>query len=443
MQARQSLLVIVDARAFGFIGLVARCAKEQGIATAIIRPSGSILHNPQAFAVDIVLDEITVELLHKVLSELDKDYHIVGLTSYRGDFTPQGLLGAIAAQCAEERGLPSQSADALYRANNKFLTREALRAARVADIDFGHATDADTAVEHAERIGYPVILKPLTGVGSNLILKCDDAAQVRKHFALALDQLPRSYYPMARAAVHQCLLRSGGVREFNPVCSMLVEQYIPGPELSVECVVGEDTVLPLLVHDKVQMREAEHIFFEDVLVVPSDRFTHAQTQVMKDYAAAVIRAVGLKNCICHVELRWHDKLESPRLLELNPRIGGGCVAESLTTMLHFEPYQAILELALGTFQPQPPRERTTERHSMIFLFSPYSGRLKEIVGLELVEQLPGVLSVSAPVAPGSLIGGDFEEVFLVNVWLKSDSSEHAKAMYRKIAETIHFDIERT
>lgn len=98
---------------------------------------------------------------------------------------------------------------------------------------------------------------------------------------------------------------------------MLVEKYIEGPEASIEIVATETDVIPLLVHDKVLVSEGDRVVYEHLLVVPPVRFTPEELENIRRYAVEVAKATGIKNSLCHVEIRY-DKHSGPQLLEINP-----------------------------------------------------------------------------------------------------------------------------
>ena len=73
-----------------------------------------------------------------------------------------------------------------------------------------------------------------------------------------------------------------------------------------------------------------------------------------------IAAFGLRDTFCHVELRWVDGA-GPRVLEINPRIGAGCVTDSIETFtnLDVDAVRALLDLLVGVHEGQAqPRGKT-------------------------------------------------------------------------------------
>jgi biotin carboxylase len=386
-------------------------------------------------------DRFDLDTLRALANELEQEAPIRGVLGILGMLSRDGLVSAHIAALAEERGLPSQGADALYRANNKYLTRDAMRAAGMKQIEFGLATDEQTLLAEAERIGYPLIMKPLTGVASHLILKCDNQEELVERFRLAMAKLPESFNKEVYAGAHHFPTRSGEIKFFDPLRCMLMEAYIPGREVSVEMVLTEEEVIPLLVHDKVKMTEKDRVFYEDLLVVPPQRFTEQEVQAMKDYAVAAVRAVGLKNMNCHVELRYHEEM-GPQLLEINPRVGGICIIDSLQTMVGYDAVQAQLELAQGTFVPAESYASKTELHAMFPLYPPHAGILEAVHGLDELKQMPGVISATLTAPIGSTVNGDDEEVFLLVCWMQGESLEHVYQTYEKACELVKFDVKR-
>ncbi|MGZ4134583.1 MAG: ATP-grasp domain-containing protein [Tumebacillaceae bacterium] len=386
-------------------------------------------------------ESFDLEVLRGIANEMETILPISGIATMVGLFTPDGLLGAHVASLAEDRGLPTQTNDALYRTNNKYLMRDALRTAGVPCVDFGMAVDEESAKEHASRIGYPVILKPVTGVASHLILKCRNEEELLSNFRLAMAKLPLAAYDVYTFP-HSFPDKAGVMHHFDPLHSMLVEKYLDGREASVECVLTETEIVPLLVHDKVKVTEGARVVYEHLLVTPPVRFTDEECQEMKDYAVQALKAMGLKNSLSHVELRYDNEL-GPQILEINPRVGGMCVHDSLKAMCGFDALAAQINLSQGTFVLEGSyHESKTDIHAMFTIYPEHAGVFQAVSGIEEVEKLPGVEYAQLTVPVGTTINGDDEEVFLLMVWMKGESYEHIVETYEKACELVTFDIQR-
>lgn len=414
-------------------------AARRGLKTAIICPPGAwSRETPRPTRVVETLD-FSLDNLRRILSKLERKFEVRGFYSCFGPFRREGFVLENVATLAAERKLSYSPASALYKATNKYLAREALSAAGVPNVRYALATDDASLLNATRSVGYPLVLKPLTGVGSSLILKCNNDREALKNFRLALKELPRAHYAQLRMASHRFRTLDGRLMRFRPRRSMLVEQYIGGREASVECLVVGKTVLPLVVHDKIGLQETRKIVFEHLLIAPPERFTPAEIAEIRDYAVEVIRAIGLKNMFCHVELRYDKKL-GPLLLEVNPRIGAGCIRDSIETFTGLDVSSLQLSLVLGKTSVPRALTRRRKRYALVSLFSPRSGILCEFAGLRRVLELPEVRVVRVGHDLGDRIGGDSEEIFLATIFMEAADSKAAWKSYERIKKLVRIRV---
>jgi biotin carboxylase len=431
---RRPLIVYIDTIGVASAATIAAAAARRGIATALICSPGSIARRRSGIARIIETRDFRAATLRRLLARLDRRYRIRGFCSLFGPYRRDGFLHQTVATLAAERGLAYSPPEALAAATNKFLTRLSLGAAGVPDIPYGVAGDEGSLVAVARAIGYPVILKPLTGVGSSLIFRCDDEVEARKLWRRALRRLPHAYYEHLRMAPHTFTTPQGAVLHFDPSKSMLVERYLPGREASVECVAAGDDIVALVVHDKIALEEKPGVVLEHLLVAPPVRFTAREVRQLCRHAVDAVRAVGLRNTFCHVELRWLDGA-GPRVLEVNPRIGAGCVTDSIETFTNLKVDAAVVALVLGKKLPKI-KPRRAPRHAMIFLFSPRAGRLTKLEGLEAVNDLPQCKVVRVMHAVGDRVGGDMEEGFLAGIWMEAHDAHAARQAYAQVRRLV-------
>jgi hypothetical protein len=434
VRMRRPLIVYIDTIGVGTAATIAEAAARRGIATALICPPGAWRRKGRGIVRIIETSDFSPATLRGLLARLDRRYRIRGFTSLFGPYRPDGFLHQTVAMLAAERGLPHSPPQALAAATNKFLMRLSLGAAGIPDIPYGVATDEASLLAIARKIGYPVVLKPLTGVGSSLIFRCDNDARARKFWRCALEQLPNSYYDQLRMAPHTFATPQGAVLHFDPPNSMLVERYLPGREASVECVVDGEDIIPLVVHDKLTIEEKRGVVLEHLLVAPPVRFTSREVQRLRRHAVDAIRALGLRNTFCHVELRWLDG-EGPRVLEVNPRIGAGCVTDSIETFTNLKVDAASVALILGDKLPKI-KQRKAPRHALIFLFSPRAGKLSKLEGLETVNELAECRVVRVMHEVGDRVGGDMEEGFLAGIWMEAKDAGAAYRAYARICRLV-------
>lgn len=436
--ARHPLLVFIDSVSVANVVRIAAAAGERGIATALICPRGAWPERDERVAIVTETDDFSLPAIRRILRKLDARFEIRGVHSSFGPFRPEAFVHGVVATIAAERGLSYSPVEAMIAATNKCVARMRFAAAGVPDIRFGVASDARSLRHAARTVGYPLILKPLTGVGSSLIFKCRDENEAQRSLRRALRALPRAHYEQLRMAPHDVIGPDGETIRFDPVRSMLVEQYLDGREASVECLVAGGKVTPLLVHDKLEVEETEGVVLEHLLIVPPTRFTPAEVRLMKAHAARAVEALELRDMFCHVELRWVDGV-GPRILEVNPRVGAASVTDSIERFTTLDVDATRVRLILGE-RPRPFRRRRAARHAMMFLFSPRNGRLVELSGAHDIVSWPGVDSVRIGYKEGDLVGGDSEEIFLVSIFMRAADERAARRAYARVRRTVRIRV---
>lgn len=421
---------------------MAKYARAIGYEPYFIAPVGKGMPHADLFTQVFETDRWDEGTIRRYLHKIRGRHPIAALVSQEPVLTPESNLGALVATLAEEMGLPAQNPDAFWRTVNKYLTRDALRAADVRTVDFGLAIDADSAVRHAERIGYPVILKPLSGGCSHLILKCRNAEETVAQYKRALLKLKEGFLSRVfnlYSLPHMYPDKAGEPRKFNPAKHFLIERYIPGREASVECVAIGTEIHALVVHDKVGITERDGTVFEDTLVTPPVRFTPAEIDEMKAYAVDALRAIGLRNSFAHVELRYEDGV-GPQILEINPRLGGAYIAQSIETNCGFNPMEKVVDLALGRMSLPDSYPVPNGVYSGFAFFSPRSGKLARVDGVDEVQRLEGVLTAKQEIPTGTQVGGDEEECYVVVCWARGETYEEVMGTYDKARSLIQMEI---
>jgi biotin carboxylase len=240
---------------------------------------------------------------HTVVDTLDPD---AMLTATRG----LGLSGVLcwdevrieaAASLAAVLGLPGGDPSAVRRCRDKHLTRTALAAAGVpqpASVAVGTQAQAAAA---AQRIGYPVVVKPRALSGSYGVV-----------FVPHPDALV--------AAFEQASGRSiDGVPAFHHA-GVLVEEYLTGQEISIDCALHHGTTTPVTLARK-QLGYPPH--FEEIghTVDPTDPLLRDPTVL--DILTTAHIAVGLRDGWAHTELRLTPT--GPKIIEINARLGGDLI----------------------------------------------------------------------------------------------------------------------
>lgn len=168
--------------------------------------------------------------------------------------------------------------------------------------------------------------------------------------------------------------------------SVLLEQYIDGPEFSVEIIVWDNEVTVLAVTDK-KTTEAPH-FVELGHSQPSC-YPDEIVNIIKDAAIAGVKALEVNACACHAEIKVQDG--RAYLMEVGARLGGDFISTVLTPVsTGIDMVAAAINCALGLRPNLTPV--SLERGVCIRYFTPSAGYLKAIRNLDTIRKDSVILS---------------------------------------------------
>ena len=276
----------------------------------------------------------------------------------------------LAAEVAAELGVPHLSIDAAARCRDKLATRRALARAGVPSARAHHVFSLAETQWAAQDIGFPLVVKPRALAGSIGVVRVD-----------APEELP--------AALE--LARGSSYGSLDPLPGVLVEEYLSGPEISVDSVVLDGRVEPVTVAHK---RLGFAPYFEEVGHVVS------ATPVPADVARVVRaahRALGIERGVTHTELRLTAR--GPRIVEVNARLGGDLIPYVGRLANGVDLARAAADVAVGVW---PDLEPTRAGAAAIRFFYPAeSGR---VLSLAVDGELPDYVDrLEFEVAPGDLL----------------------------------------
>ena len=280
---------------------------------------------------------------------------------------------AIAARIAERLALahPIDAATAVL-ATSKLRQRE-----RFAEAGVPHprhvvcATLAD-AQAAASALGYPCVVKAPDRQGQNGLVLVQDESVLADAFALALGE--------SRSSV------------------VLVEELVPGREVTVNAFSIDGRFIPLTVTDRVV---AEPPAFGVALahVWPSSLLPEEAGAV--DVARAAAEAVGVCEGPTYTQVVVGER--GAFVVELAARLGGGHDAELCRAAIDVDLNGLALAAALGepVAEPQPVG---AAGGACVRFFVPEPGELRQIEGVGEAEAVEGVVWVRVYREPGSILG---------------------------------------
>ena len=283
----------------------------------------------------------------------------------------------LAATVAARMGLPHNPVDAVLAATGKAAQRRRWAAAGVAQPSFRIVPAGDSVRRAAEAVGCPCVVKAVSLSASQGVLRAD-------HPAAAVEAARRIRKVLDEAE------RSAG----EP---LLIEEYLPGPELSIDGVLAAGDLTVTAVFDKPAMPDGPT--FEETLLVSPSRLAAGTLAAAVRTAGDAARSLGLSTGPVHAELRIGAG--GPAMLELAPRsIGGLC-----SRALRFPGGASLEEIVLASALGRPIRATGgPARPCGVFMLPvPRAGILRAVEGRAGALAVPGITGLTITVPPGQRV----------------------------------------
>jgi len=292
--------------------------------------------------------------------------------------TPMLVLAALVSG---RMGLPHNPVQAVIAANDKAEQRRRWAAAAVPQPAFQvvPAGASDDALRRAAgEAGLPCVVKAVSLSASQGVLRADNPAA-----AVTAARRIRRILAAARRPAHEPLV---------------VEEYVPGPELSIDGLLTDGGLAVTAVFDKPCTPDGP-TFEETVLITPSRLPGPAQDAAIAT-AGRAARALGLTHGPVHAELRIGQRRGQARpvMLELAARsIGGLC-----SRALHFGNNMSLEELVLANALGRriATSRPTAGPSGVVMLPVPRRGVLRAVEGRGDAAAVPGITGLTITIPTG-------------------------------------------
>lgn len=300
-------------------------------------------------------------------------------TGARGVLTWADRDVELVARIAADLGFPGLSPGAARLVRDKHAGRLAFAARPDLIPRYRHISGPADLREAIAEVGFPAVLKPLTGSGSKGIFEVRDEPEAVARFEQLRDYTLNSGDPMFAGTPGR----------------WLYEEYLEGTEHSVEGLVQDGEAYVLAVTDKVTV-PPHHIEIEHIQ--PSALAGAAYAAVV-DLTTEAVRLLGLNDCTFHLECKV-DGRNRARLVEIAGRPGGGMIASHLVAMSTGVDFcEQAVRVAAG-LPAALPTGRPALYAGARSVFADRAGRIEDIRGLGAALGVRGVTHAAILIPPG-------------------------------------------
>ena len=297
-------IVIGQAAEFDYAGTQACMAlKEEGYKVILVNNNPATIMTDETFADSIYFEPLTVDVLEKVIQKEKPD----GILATLGGQTGLNLAFQLSEQGILEKyqvKLLGSSIESIKKGEDREAFRELMYQLNEPVPESKIVHKVDEAIEFANEIGFPIIVRPaytLGGTGGGI------AGDMEEFISLV----------------------SGGLKE-SAISQCLVERSIAGFK-EVEYEVMRDSMNTCITICNMENIDPVGIHTGDSIVIaPSQTLTDVEYQMLRSASIKIISALGIIGG-CNIQFALDPNSKKYYLIEVNPRVSRSSALASKAT----------------------------------------------------------------------------------------------------------------
>lgn len=217
------------------------------------------------------------------------------------------------ARIAEKYGFPFYSVETAQWSTDKFQMKQRFE---LGNVPHARGRLVKSVAEAADMV-FPVIVKPRDNSGSRGVKLCRTKEELEQSMVEAL--------------------------EYSKLDSVLVEEFIEGPEYSIEGLHydGKSEVIQF-----TEKKTTEFPYNVELGHIQPANISEENKQKIREIVAKICTTLKFENCPSHTELKINER--GVFVIETSPRLGGDYITSTLTplsTGINLE--DQLLHIALG------------------------------------------------------------------------------------------------
>ena len=298
-------ILIGQACEFDYSGTQAcKALREEGYEIVLVNSNPATIMTDPETADRTYVEPLTPECLEKIIANERPDALLPTLGGQTGlnvslEVYNNGVLDTYGVEMIGAR------ADVIRRAENRDEFKDAMREAGIEVLRSEMVGTVDEALVAADRISYPVIVRPsftLGGTGGGTAATPDELREIaRKGLAASLDT------------------------------TVLIEESVYGwKEFEMEVMRDRNDNVVII----CAIENLDHMGIhtgDSITVAPAQTLTDVEYQVMRDQSIAVMRAIGVETGGSNVQFCINPKNGRIAVIEMNPRVSRSSALASKAT----------------------------------------------------------------------------------------------------------------
>lgn len=377
-------------------------AKEMGLQVIAV----DMDQNAIGFQIEGIQTEVISTIDTEKVLEAARKHKIDGIMTLASDM-PMRTVAVV----AKELGLVGIDEETALKATNKAVMRESLAQNQVPVPRFYKVNSKDEYLKAIESFSKDCIVKPADNSGSRGVMLINDVGD--------------------KESVEQAYEYS---KTYSCSGDIVVEEYMTGPEVSVETLSVDGECHVIQITDKLTTGAPNFV-----------EMGHSQPSMLSEeicnrigeVAIAANHAVGIKNGPSHTEIKV--TADGPKIVEIGARLGGDNITTHLVPLsTGVDMVEACINIALGE---NPDISIKENRASAIRYIRNDTGLVKSIEGIDEARHIESIKQISIVHGVGSQVGEIHSSVDRVGfVIAQADTPTSAVNACEKALETINVEV---
>ena len=297
-------IVIGQAAEFDYAGTQAcRALKEEGLEVILVNSNPATIMTDNAMADKIYIEPLTLETVKRIIKKERPDSLLSTLGGQTGltlsmQLAKEGFLDKYGVQ------LLGANPETIDKAEDRQMFKDTMLEINQPVIPSMVVNDVETAVQFAEEIGYPVIIRPaftLGGTGGGIV---NDEEELRE-------------------------ITSNGL-ELSPITQVLVEKCISGWK-EIEFEVMRDSSGNVITICSMENMDPVGVHTGDSIVIaPAVTLADKEYQMLRTAALSIVNALKVEGG-CNCQFALDPESFEYAVIEVNPRVSRSSALASKAT----------------------------------------------------------------------------------------------------------------
>ncbi len=286
-------IVIGQAAEFDYAGTQACLAlKEEGYKVILVNSNPATIMTDTAIADKVYMEPLTLEYVAKIIRYERPDAILPGIGGQTGlNIAMQLYRKGILQECQVE--LLGTSSESIEKAEDREKFKELCQELGEPVLESIIAESEEEGIQAANKIGYPVVLRPAFTLGGTGGGFADNEQELK---------------PLLKHAL-----------KLSPVNQVLVEKSIKGyKEIEYE-VMRDHNDTAITICNMENLDPVGVHTGDSIVVAPSQTLTNKEYQLLRDSALRIIRALKIEGG-CNVQFALDPHSFNYYVIEVNPRV---------------------------------------------------------------------------------------------------------------------------